>query len=387
MSAVKEQRSDNLHQGDGGGDGGNDHQQVEHHAEEGAAGTHVGEHILQGDEQELGAAQDHVAVGDAAGHGVGNGSGDNGQTGQQSNDGIGHNNDQGVLGQVLLLTQVGAVSNHGAHGQGQGEEHLAAGAAQNLHEAGRLGNEACGHRIAGNEHELQAFHCAGQGQGADDNDDEHHKQGRHTHLVELLDAAGNAALDDQHADDHKHQREHEAAEGVGEHGAEGGAAADGTAKNAAEAEAQLCQVQGHVLQAVAAQNGVEAHDQEGSQNAQEAQPFEFLAGLFVSAQHAPAGLAAQSQLTDHNGHAHKYSQQQINDQKSKTAAGAHLVGEAPDVAQTDSRTNSSQQEAQVTGPGTAIVLHKNLLSKIQNTSANMRSLLRKLIITFCLLFS
>ena len=36
--------------------------------------------------------------------------------------------------------------------------------------------------------------------------------------------------------------------------------------------------------------------------------------------------------------------------EGETASAAHLVGEAPDIAQTDGRTDSGKQEAYITSP-------------------------------------
>ena len=310
---INEVGRNHFHQGDGRGDGSQQNQQVEDHAEQGAGGAHVGENILQGDEQELGAVQGQLVGSKATGKAVGNGCGDNGQTGHQSHDGIRHNDNGGVLDQIFLLVKVGAVGDHGTHRQGQGEEHLTTGSTENAYEARRFLNEAACHSVAGNEHELEALSSLGQGQGPDDDDDKHHEQGGHTHLVELLNAALDTTLDDEHTDDHEQHRKHDAAKGVGEHGTEGSAAGDGTAEDDAEAEAQLRQVQGHVLDAVAAQNGVEAHDEERSKHCKPAYPREFFGCLLIRLDGVGAGLAAQGQLTDHDYHTDKDCQQQVND--------------------------------------------------------------------------
>ncbi len=44
----------------------------------------------------------------------------------------------------------------------------------------------------GNEHVLQAFHCAVQGAGADDADDQQDEQGGHAHGADLFNAAADA---------------------------------------------------------------------------------------------------------------------------------------------------------------------------------------------------
>lgn len=342
---VNEVGRDDLHQGDGGGDGGKQDQQIEDNAEQRTGGAHVGENILQGDEEELRAVEDQLIGSKTAGETVCNGGGDNGETGHQGDDSISHNDNSGVLDQILFLVKVRAVGDHSAHCKRQGEEHLTAGGAEDADEVGRFRNKAACHRVAGNEHEFETLNSVGQGQRADDNDDQHHEQGGHTDLVELLDAALNAALNDKHADDHEQQGEHNAAEGVGEHCAEGSAAGDSAAEDAAQAKAQLGKVEGHVLDAVAAEDGVEAHDKEGSQNGKPAYPCEFLGSLFVRCDGVSAGFTAESQLTDHDYHTDKDCQQQVNYQECEAAALTHLIREAPDVAEANGRTDCGKQEA------------------------------------------
>ena len=67
----------------------------------------------------------------------------------------------GVFREVLILAEVGAVGDHGAHGKRQGEEHLAAGRCKNFHEAGRLVKEARLQSVAGDEHVLEAASAFG----------------------------------------------------------------------------------------------------------------------------------------------------------------------------------------------------------------------------------
>ena len=79
-----------------------------------------------------------------------------------SNEGIGKDDDAGIFDYVILLFKIRAVGDHCAHCKRQGEEHLAAGSAENLYKAGVLLNEARLNAIAGYEHELESFGCAGE---------------------------------------------------------------------------------------------------------------------------------------------------------------------------------------------------------------------------------
>ena len=112
-------RRQNLHQRDGGGDGRDEDEQIEDHAEDAADSAHVVEHVLQRGEEQAGAVELDIADRFAAGDAVGDGRGDDRDAGQQRDERIGKYDDAGVLDQVLFLAEVGAVGDHGAHGQRQ----------------------------------------------------------------------------------------------------------------------------------------------------------------------------------------------------------------------------------------------------------------------------
>ena len=323
LRVVQQEGDDHLDQGDGGGNGRHQHEQIEDHAEQGADSAHGLEHVLEGDEQQLWAAEG--GAGSVGRHGGGN----DGDARHDGNQGVREDHHHGVLHNVLLLFHIGAVGDGDAHGQGQGEEHLPAGGSQHGDKAGRGLNEARLHRVAGEEHEFQALRRAGQGDGTDDDDDQHHEQGGHAHVVELLNAAGDAAPVDEVADDHEQEGEHDAAEGVGQHGAEQVCAG----LDLRPAEGQVAQVQGHVLNAVAAQNRIEAQDDEGGEHRQPAHPLKARGQGVVGADGALAGFPAHGQLGHHDAEAHEDGQQQIDDQEREAAGLAHFIGEAPDVAQ------------------------------------------------------
>ena len=175
---------DDLQQRDGGGDGGKHHQQIEQDAEQSAQG-HFVEHILHGHKQQGRAAQ-------SAGGVQGETAGDNAQTGHQGHQSIHDNDEQSVLLDVFLFMQVGAVGDHGAHAQGQGEEHLAAGGSQDGEEVRCFLNDTVLQSPAGNEHILQAVHSAGQGAGADDADEQDDEQSGHTAAILGAQSAGGA---------------------------------------------------------------------------------------------------------------------------------------------------------------------------------------------------
>ena len=113
----------------------------------------------------------------------------------------------------------------------------------------------------------------------------------------------------------------------------------------------------------AAEDEVEAEDQERYQNCHVTHPGELLAELAISRNRTQAGLTADCQLTDHNGEADQYRKNEVNEQEGEAAAHTHLVREAPNVAQTDCRTDSCHQETKVGAKRSAIVFH-NFLSFI-----------------------
>ena len=244
-----------------------------------------------------------------------------------------------------FFMQVGAVGDHGAHAQGQGEEHLAASGSQDGEEVRCFLNDTVLQSPAGNEHILQAVHSAGQGAGADDADEQDDEQSGHTHGADLLDTAADAA----HDDDHGQQDEDQAVD----HGlhlvAHEGAEHTGTVQ-AVGAEAgteQVAHIQHHILDAVAAQGAVEEQDQEGRQNAQPAQPLELLGQDLIRAHGAAACLTAQSQLAHHDDDAAAGRQDQINNEEGKSAVCTHFIGETPDVTQADCRTNGGHQKSKI----------------------------------------
>ena len=122
------------------------------------------------------------------------------------------------------------------------------------------------------------------------------------------------------------------------------------AENVAEVEAELRHVQRGVLDAVAAEHGIKAHNKERRQNAEPAEPAELFRHRLIRGDNALASLAAEGKLAAHDDHADKYRQQQIDKQEGKASAFTHFVGEAPDVPQTDGRADSRHDEAECASP-------------------------------------
>ena len=107
--------------------------------------------------------------------------------------------------------------------------------------------------------------------------------------------------------------------------------------------------------AVAAEDGVERHDQERNDDAEPAGPLELLGDRSVRIHRTETGLAAECELAEHDNEADENRKQQVDQQEREAAALTHLVREAPDVAEADRRTDGGKQEANVRAEGPTIV--------------------------------
>ena len=76
---------------------------------------------------------------------------------------------------------------------------------------------------------------------------------------------------------------------------------------------------------------------------------------------ALTGLAAHGQFAHHDDETDEDGQDQIDYKKREAAGFTHFVGETPNVAQTDSRTDGGQQEAEIASPVTSFLIHESLL--------------------------
>ena len=343
MRLVHVEGGHDLDQRDGGGDGRDENEYVEDEAEDGAEAAHGGEHVLQRYEQQARAGHGGVLAAE------GDGRGQDCEGGHDGDQRVGGDDDERVLLDVLLLLKVGAVGDHGAHAQREREEHLPAGRGDDGHE---VLLERLQVRL---EHEAQALAGARQGDGADDDDEQHDKERGHGVLRELLDAARNAAHDYDAGERQEDDAVDDGLELVGQQAVEEvarryAAAAPGRAEDVA-------QVHDDVLRDVAAEDGVEAHDEEGRGYAEPAEPADLLGQLLVGADDAEAGLAAQRQLADHDHEADEQYQQQVDDEEGEAAVGAHLIREAPEVAQADRGADRRHKEAEIASPITTFVFH------------------------------
>ena len=295
---------DRLKQGHGGGDCCDENEEVEQEAHEVTdEAAHVVEYHLHGSEEEAGAAGG-VAIKECVA------SGHNDHTCHDSNEGVHDNDDNCVLLDAFLLAQVGAVGDDCAHAEGQGEEHLTCCGLENSEEVilQRINVET--------EHELVAAHCAGLNSNVNNDDDEHDEEAGHTDVAELLDTAADTAADDDGVDRNKDNGPDDHLSAVKQEGAEEG----GDIFNAPDVDAEHCEeVAASVAHDHAAEDHVEAEDQERAENCHVAEPGELLADLAVCRNGAHAGAAADRQLTDHNCKTYECCENEVDEQECKSA--------------------------------------------------------------------
>ena len=274
-----------------------------------------------------------------------------------------------VLLQVFLLIQVGAVGDYGAHAQRQREEHLACRRLQHVYEA----SEGAEGLEVGGEHELVALAGARLEGDVDDDEEEHEEERRHCDRAELLYAALDAAHDYHHVADDEEDVEENHAAVVVEYVAEEAHTRSGEAVDAQN----LKQEAEHVAHDEAAEDVVEREQRERRQYAEVADPLILLAERGVGADRALAGLAAYRQLAEHDDDADEDDEQQVDDEEGEAALVAHLVREAPDVAEADCGADGGHQEAEVGAPCTAIVFHVLEVLVIRHIFPSQRIIFRQ----------
>ena len=106
----------------------------------------------------------------------------------------------------------------------------------------------------------------------------------------------------------------------------------------------------HIPHDHAAEDVVERQEAEACHDSQEADPLVLLGEGHVCADCAAARLAAEGQLAKHDDAAHDNDQYEIDYEEGEAARHAHLVREAPNVAQADRRADGCHQEAKVGAP-------------------------------------
>ena len=128
------------------------------------------------------------------------------------------------------------------------------------------------------------------------------------------------------------------------------AAARGAAETVAEVKAELRHVKRRVLDAVAAEHGIKAHNKEGGDDAQPAEPCKLLGRRLIRRYNAFAGFTTEGKLAAHDYHTNENCEGKVNEQERKAAALTHLVGKSPDVAEAHRGADSRHDEAECASP-------------------------------------
>jgi len=88
---------------------------------------------------------------------------------------------------------------------------------------------------------------------------------------------------------------------------------------------------------------------------------------------ALAGLTADGQLAQHDDEAAEDCQDQVDDEEREAAGGAHLIGEAPDVAQAHSRADGSHEETKIGSKAFSFFHCFSLLNRFSSPNAGTYS--------------
>ena len=196
---------DGFQHGDAGGQGGKNGADEEQRANDNAGGTHGGKYFGQGHEHQAGACAHAVGAGEHE-H-----CGDNHDARQQRYAGIEKLNLVDGLVEIYVLLHIGAVGNHNAHGDAQGEEQLAHGVQQNLQKPPHgqplyVGSDVIEKALKTGAHGAGRIGAA-QGQGIDGDDHHQHQQYGHHDFRHLFNAALHTVIDDESRYAHKQQSE------------------------------------------------------------------------------------------------------------------------------------------------------------------------------------
>ena len=244
---VDKGAGDGFQNCNGGGQRRDDNQSVEDKSDERTDAAHAVEYGLQGHVQKSYAALRRLTAGKYGRHDC--------QTCQNGDDGVGQRDDEAASFNIGILGQMRTVGNGDAHSDRKGQEHLTAG-------CGKYGNPAGSveHFEVRFEQECNSGGSTRQGNASCDYQDEHYEQRRHGDFAEPLDAF----FDSKAYDDDGNQKEYQCIDdGLGgvrcQVGEVGGTV---YAANAPACTEHISQIGQHVLDAVAAQVGVESQNQE-----------------------------------------------------------------------------------------------------------------------------
>jgi len=261
--------------------------------------------------------------------------GEDGQTCEQGDDGVEQADHSGGLDEVDLTAGIGAVGDHGAHTERQGEERLTHSRQDRLGvEGGEVGLEI----------ELQTRgHALAQRQGVAGNADNDDEEDGHKDLGHLFDTVLNAAEDDVHGQGHEDRGEEDDFAHVG------GEAGD-DARVAAEG------VQG-ILGRPAAEHAVVANDECGDGDGDKTEPTDVLIDVLVRGDGVCCGALTDVDLAEHRHEADEQHAGDVDENEGGAAVLRGFVREAPDVTKTHRTAGSGEDKADAAGKANFFLFH------------------------------
>ena len=161
------------------------------------------------------------------------------------------------------------------------------------------------------------------------------------------------------------EAQHEEAEGHGHQHVDHVDARVGDHLHEAQIRALAGQEHNEVVDHPAGDDGVEGHQGQVAQQAEQPVDMPFLAGLFQLLIHfdgACLGGAAHSELHDHGGQTQQHQAQDVNQHEAAAAELSGHPGELPDVAAADGTAGAEHDEAETASQSFSTVIHNDFLS-------------------------
>ena len=250
---------------------------------------------------------------------------------------------------IHILLDIGAVGDHNAHGDTQGEEDLAHCIQQDLQEAPQGQPLEIGRQINRKTLQARPGHArlirVGQRQGEDGDGYDHDQHDRHQYLGTLLNSLLHSVKDDPGRQQHK--------DGGVERGL--GWRSDEVRKEAVlgRRAALSGQVDHDIAGDPAADDRVIGHDQHRHQESQNSQETPLGAHRCIGLDGILAGPAADGYIGGQQREAESKSQDKIDQNEEAAAVFGCQVREAPEIADADRAAGGCHDEADL--PGEAVL--------------------------------
>ena len=318
-----------------GGKRGKNSRDKEQNAHKHTCCAHGGKHLGQRNKHQAGAcahalgAREHIHSRNDHG------------TGQQGHAGIKNFDLVHSLIQVHLRLYIRAVGDHNAHGNAEGEEHLAHGIQQNLQKAadgeplyvrGQIITQPLqtGAQLTGSILVLEGERVTG---------DHHHQHQQNGHHIagNALDAALHPVVHDKGRNAHKEQGKHHRRNRGGDKAGKI-AVLRGGRRLAGE-------IHHRVFGDPAADHGIIGHDQHRHQKGENAQEFPFGAHGFIGSDGTLLCAAANGNIRGEQRKAKGQHQCQIHQQKQTAAVLCGKVGKTPQIAHAHRTSGGSKHKA------------------------------------------